>query len=101
MTEPNKSPPAQTHEELVKQVAEHLDEYTQHKKDYLARQLHQDELQLANLKAINDLTKSTQGLVDAWTAANNLQRFVVWASKFAILAGAAAYLSTKFGIKLP
>lgn len=101
MPDPNNTPATKTTEELAEQLAKHLSEYAEHRLEYLERQLHQDQMQASNLKAISDLTTATKGLVDAWTVANNLQRFVVWVSKFAILAGVFTYFSGKFGFKLP
>ena len=51
------------------------------------------------MEAIAALTKATTGVVEAWTTLNSLQRFLVWVSKFGILAGAAAYIYNSLPIK--
>jgi hypothetical protein len=93
--------PSLTNKQLTEKLSAHLSDYEIHKRDYLARQQRQDEAHENNLKAIQALTVATQGLVDAWTVANGIQRFVVWLSKFAVLTTVAIYLSNRFGIKLP
>ena len=65
-------------EDTAEKLDAHLIEYTQHRAEYLERQQH-------NMEAIDKLTKATQGLVDAWTVANNIQRFFKWLSGFAFL----------------
>ena len=50
--------------------------------------------QRANVEAIHKLTCATEGLVSAWTTADNLQRFFKWVSAFGIAVGAVVWLVT-------
>ncbi len=80
-----------TAEQVAADLDAHLARYERHRQEYLERQAHQDTMQEANLKAIEALTKSTSGLVEAWTVANGFQRFIVWTSKFAVVGTAALW----------
>jgi hypothetical protein len=48
--------------------------------------------------SIASLTETTKGIVEAWTFVNTAQRFVKWASAFAILSGAIAWTLSKLHI---
>jgi len=48
------------------------------------------DLQEKNTIAIANLSYATQGMVDAWSTARNLQRFVKWLSGFAIIGAMVA-----------
>ena len=49
--------------EVRADLSDHIEEQAQHYADFM-------EASLRNTDAINKLTESTQGLIDAWTAAN-------------------------------
>lgn len=89
----------QNAEQVAADLAEHLEHYALHRKEYLERQAHQDMIQESNLRAIEALTKATAGLVNAWTVANGVNRFVVWLSKFAVLGTACIWVARKFILK--
>lgn len=79
------------------------EEFKQHKEAFAAHLKENEErwemlvrMQEQNTAAIQQLTHSTQGLVDAWLAANTLQKFIKWASSFAILGGFIAWAAKKF-----
>ena len=61
--------------------------------DYQRREVALMSAQEANTKNIAELTEATKGLVDAWNAANTLQRMVRWVAGFA---GGAAILAWVF-----
>tara|TARA_R110000803_G_scaffold210114_1_gene281090 strand:+ start:2769 stop:3029 length:261 start_codon:yes stop_codon:yes gene_type:complete len=58
--------------------------------DNLDRLIKAQELNAAN---IADLTKATNGVVEAWTVANGLSKFLKWLSSFAIIGGIWAWLN--------
>ena len=68
--------------------------------DYEARQVRQDECHEKNMEAIDKLTKATSGLVTAYSTADNLQKFIVWLSKFSILGGALYWLASKVPVPI-
>lgn len=49
------------------------------------------EAQESNTEAIRSLTVATQGLVEVWNTANAVQRFIKWASVFAVLGGVISW----------
>ena len=83
-------------------VAELKKEFDSHLKKHKDCELKNKEIMLEinqqqklNTEAIAELTTSTQGLVDAWTAANTLSKFMKWLASFAIVATGLAWFSTK------
>lgn len=50
------------------------------------------EQQMTN---VDKLVMSTQGLVDAWTVANGLHKFIKWISGFAIVIAAAIWIAKR------
>ena len=80
---------------LERKVDKHIEECTLHRSEYLERQLHQDIAHEKNMIAISKLTESTQGVVDAWSTANNFQKFAAWLSKFAVLVALIAWIVNK------
>lgn len=85
-------------EEIVKlrdRVERHLDWHRDDALEYKERQLRQDIAHENNLKAIAELTTATKGLVDAWTTASNVQKFVKWLATFAVLGTALAWIISK------
>jgi hypothetical protein len=83
----------------LEKLKEDFDAFVEERHAYeLRHQRVTDEIQSQqkiNTVAIADLTLSTQGLVDAWSAANTFQKFVKWISGFTIVAAAIAWLSVK------
>lgn len=89
---------AKDSEELIKlreRVEHHLDWHRDDAVEYKERQRRHDMMQEHNLKAIADLTTATKGLVDAWTTASNVQKFVKWIATFALLGTAATWMVSK------
>lgn len=82
--------------ELKARIEAHLEDYREHTSEYDERCKTQDKLYKNTMEAIDKLTQSTQGVVDAWVTARNLQRFVKWLSSFTIVAIAIGWLATKF-----
>lgn len=85
-------PPLSTEEDLIElnsKLETHLTEYT-------LRCERQDIAHEKNMEAISELAKSTKDIVDAWTTARNLQRFVSWLSSFAVMGAVIAWLHSKF-----
>jgi len=67
----------------------HLADYRSRCADYERREVALMSAQEANTKSIAELADATKGLVEAWNAANALQRLVKWTAGFA---GAGAIL---------
>ena len=59
---------------------QHTEHFAQHEEEEIMRHHTYIETQQANTLAINKLVKSTEGLIEAWTTANSLARFVKWSS---------------------
>tara|TARA_R110000824_G_scaffold313775_2_gene500556 strand:+ start:2476 stop:2766 length:291 start_codon:yes stop_codon:yes gene_type:complete len=68
-----------SHEVLAKELDERIE-----------RVIRAQELNATN---IADLTTATQGVVEAWTVANGLSKFLKWLSSFAIIGGIYAWLN--------
>tara|TARA_R110000803_G_scaffold16073_5_gene44197 strand:+ start:3154 stop:3441 length:288 start_codon:yes stop_codon:yes gene_type:complete len=71
-----------------------------HIKECNTRELDVDDrldklIQAQELNATNiaKLTEATNGVVEAWTVANGLSKFLKWLSSFAIIGGIAAWLN--------
>ena len=82
-------------EELETKVETHMEAYNRY---VLEAAQHTQELILAqqkNTESIATLTEATQGLVDGWIVVNAFQRFVKWASGFAIVGAFFAWLGNK------
>lgn len=86
--------------ELKARFEHHLEGHKEDSVKYAERQLKQDLAHEKNLEAIAELTKATQGLVDAWTTAGNVQKFIKWVSTFAIIGASLVWLYSIFS-KLP
>ncbi len=76
---------------LNRRFEDHLEEYRSFTAETRAIHSSLERLQLRNTEAIAHLTESTQGVVNAWTFANNLHKFIKWlvafaASVFALMA---------------
>ena len=81
----------------------HIDDYRAHILEEERRYLQDMEKQQAIANNIDNLIKSlelqveaTRGLVEAWNAANFLQRFVKWASTFAAIGMFLAWYNDVF-----
>lgn len=51
------------------------------------------QAQELNATNIAELTIATQGVVEAWTVANGLSKFLKWLSSFAVIGGIWAWLN--------
>lgn len=71
-------------------------EFELHRAEMEETHRHHNELCEKNIEAIAKLTESTQGLVDAWTTASNLQKFVKWISGLAVVGTTIAWLIKNF-----
>jgi len=85
-------------EKLAKAQHKHTDEFRMHIYEDDIREERLIRAQEKNTANIEKLTQATQGLVDAWTAANLFTRFVKWLSSFAIVGALIAWLDAKFHI---
>ena len=81
---------------LQRRLESHIEDYRDF--GYLNEMRHckHEARQDKNLEAIEMLTVTTQGVVDAWVFANGFHRFVKWLSGFAFLGGAIAWLQHTF-----
>lgn len=79
--------------ELKRRFEDHLEDYRVHTNDEIERKVRDDERYTQTMHSIDCLAKSTKDVVDAWTFANTVQKFVKWLSGFAILGGIIAYFS--------
>ena len=94
---------------LQRQLEEHIEQFETHVADESRRW---DDFVAVQLKTANtveelsssvqDYVKSTQGLVEAWQAANGavkvgtaLGKFLTWLTKFAIIGAAATWIAHK------
>ena len=76
---------------LTKLIAD----FETYKQEQEAHRKSQYELSQANLKAIQELTKATSGLIEAWTFLRTLHKFAKWLSGLSIIAAVVAYFSAK------
>ena len=81
--------------ELRCNIDKHIDEYRLHITEEERRQERIIRAQETNTKNIADLTKATEGLVDAWNAANFLQKCIKWVSGFAIIGALITWFADK------
>jgi hypothetical protein len=82
-------------EKLGDRMDNHLEQYRVDCKDFTERQV---RIQLAheqNMEAIKALTEATSAVVNAWTVAAGLQKFVKWISSFAVVGAAIMWVATK------
>ena len=88
-----KTPDAGTDCTHVKKLLDkHLERYA---RDRAADEKRLDRLTTAlesNCKAVADLTEATRGLVESWRAMSTFQKFLTWATQFAVIGSAAAWL---------
>ena len=61
-------------------LTNHITRFDRHEEEVLVRQDAQIVAQTLNTEAINRLSASTQGMVEAWTTANGVAKFVKWVS---------------------
>lgn len=73
-------------------------EFDMHKIEIEELHKRHNEMYEKNMEAIAKLTESTQGVVDAWTTANNLHKFTKWLSGFAIVGIVITWLIDILGI---
>jgi len=85
-------------ERLATDQHRHKDEFRMHIMEDDIREDRLIRAQEQNTANIESLTKATQGLVDAWTAANLLSRFVKWLGSFAVVGTLLVWLNSKFNI---
>jgi hypothetical protein len=91
-------PPDNLETELQKlgdRMDTHLEQYRVDCKDFTERQI---KIQLAheqNMEAIKALTEATSAVVNAWTVAAGLQKFIKWISSFAVVGAAIMWILSK------
>jgi hypothetical protein len=92
-------PPADSVESQLRRLGDkvdtHLEQYRADCKDFTERQI---KIQLAheqNMEAIKALTIATSNVVNAWTVASGLQKFIKWISSFAVVGAAIMWVVTK------
>lgn len=88
----------QSLEALASRLDTHINEYELHKNEVTLQLQIQTNSLLQNTAAVTQLTESiaklteaTAGVVEAYTTANNVQRFVKWLAAFGILAGVVTW----------
>jgi hypothetical protein len=80
---------------LGDKVDTHLEQYRADCKEFTERQI---KIQLAheqNMEAIKALTVATSNVVNAWTVASGLQKFIKWISSFAVVVVAGMWVLSK------
>lgn len=80
----------------ARKLESHLKDYEAYKAETALKLAMIDLAHKHQMEEIHALTKATQGVVDAWSTANNLHRFIKWASGFAVVIIAIQWLNTKF-----
>jgi len=50
------------------------------------------KLQEANTRNVKELTEATKGIVEAWTVANGLAKFIKWVSSFTVIGACIVWL---------
>lgn len=78
---------------LTQRFEEHLIECAQANEATDARLDKLISAQELNASNIAELTEATKGVVEAWTVANGLSKFLKWLSSFAIIGGIVAWLN--------
>ena len=79
--------------QLTKRLEQHLLEHAQKDATINARLDKLIQAQELNATNIASLTKATNGVVEAWTVANGLSKFLKWLSSLALIGGALIWLS--------
>lgn len=89
---------------LSTRLDEHIDDYRQHLLDEQRREerlLRAQEVNADNiaklLLTVETQYESTKAIVDAWSAAQQFQKFIKWISTFAVLGGIVGWLANKVG----
>lgn len=87
---------------LKRRFETHLDDYRMHLLDYAheREQIFKEQENTArNLASLHEICKvqaeATKGLVELWTAANTIRKFVVWSMGFS---GAAVFFAWAFDV---
>lgn len=80
---------------LTEKLDTHIDTYNKYVREQHEITIRQDIAYTKNMEAIAALTKSTQGVVDAWSAANNFQKFIKWLSGFAVIGAIISWFITE------
>lgn len=86
-------------EELKQLILLHLEQYEKDRNYFFETQDKNQKAYETNANNIeklveitDELSKATQGVVQAWETANALQRFLKWASSFAVIGVIVAWL---------
>jgi len=87
---------------LELKVVQHIEDFKAYVEEedrrhdlYLAAQQQNTEGLKELTRAVTVLEESTRGIIEVYTTANSIQRFLKWASSFAIIGGGALWLSNK------
>jgi hypothetical protein len=80
---------------LRRRVDHHIDEYRMHLLEEEKRDARLERAQERTDESLDKLIASTQGLVDSWTFAINLQKLLKWLATFSIIGGLAAAVLAK------
>ena len=71
-------------------LTNHIVKFDKHEKEEIARHSQFIESQALNTEAINKLSHSTEGLVEAWSTVGGVTKFIKWISGI-VIAIVAAY----------
>tara|TARA_R110000772_G_scaffold68760_1_gene152348 strand:+ start:3327 stop:3590 length:264 start_codon:yes stop_codon:yes gene_type:complete len=77
---------------VARRLDQHLIEVDQRDKSVDARLDKLIQAQELNATNIAQLTEATNGVVEAWTVANGLSKFLKWLSSFAIIGASIIWL---------
>ncbi len=86
---------------LKRRFNDHIETYREHRTLDAEYNTMQDRRIQETSESVSQLVESTQGLVDTWSTARNIQRFVKWISGFAVIVIFITWLSNKFPALLP
>jgi phage shock protein A len=81
--------------ELRQKLEDHVEEYKQQCREFSDRQMQLQRSHEQTMVAITALTQATKEIVNAWTVANGVQKFIKWLSSFAIVGVAIIWIVAK------
>lgn len=88
-------------EELIKlhrRVSEQEDKLDTHVTEQYKVNSEHGRMHQDTMEAIAELTKATSGMVDVWSTAHSLQKFIKWLSGFAVIGAVMLWLAEKLDI---
>ena len=94
-----KMPPVDSVESQLEKLGDkmdtHLEQYRADRKEFTEWRIKMQLAHEQNMAAIKALTEATSVVVNAWTVAAGVQKFIKWVSSFAIVGAAVIWLAAK------